>query len=187
MLYSRFPAFVLGFHGCDEVTAERVVSGRAALRPSRNDYDWLGHGIYFWENDLLRARQWARFQAKRAKAKGKDFAPAVIGATLDLGVCLNLLDATSNQLLRSGYRFLRDAQSALGLPMPQNRRLPGDSDLLLRRLDCAVINSLHDLIKQQGGEPFDSVRAAFIEGPPVYPNKCFSQEESRADLHQELP
>lgn len=176
MLYSRLPAFVLGFHGCDQETADRVVSGRGNLRHSRNDYDWLGHGIYFWENDPLRAKQWARFQAKRAEARGKHFTPAIIGATLDLGVCLNLLDATSNKLLASGYRFLRQAQSALGLPMPENQNLPGDSGLLLRKLDCAVINSLHDLIKQQDGEPFDSVRAAFIEGRPVYPNSAFRQK-----------
>ena len=57
MLYSRLPAFVLGFHGCDQKTAERVVSTGRHLQPSRNDYDWLGHGVYFWENDPLRAKQ----------------------------------------------------------------------------------------------------------------------------------
>jgi hypothetical protein len=176
MLYSRLPAFVLGFHGCDQDTAERVVGGGAPLRASRNDYDWLGHGIYFWENDPLRAKQWAKFKAQRSKNKGKDFVPAVIGATIDLGVCLNLLDATSNRLLQSGYRFLKAAQGKLGLPMPKNRNLPGDADLLMRRLDCAVINSLHDLIQQQGGEPFDTVRAAFIEGKPVYPDSAFRKK-----------
>jgi hypothetical protein len=60
MLYSRLPAFVLGFHGCDRKTADRVVGTGKHLRLSRNDYDWLGHGVYFWENDPLRARQWAK-------------------------------------------------------------------------------------------------------------------------------
>jgi hypothetical protein len=176
MLYSRLPAFVLGFHGCDRETADRVVSGGAPLRPSRNDYDWLGHGVYFWENDPLRAKQWAKSQSQRAKEKGKDLVPAVVGATIDLGVCLNLLDAASNRLLESGYKFLKAAQARLRLPMPENRDLPGDPGLLLRRLDCAVINSLHDLIEQQGGEPFDSVRAAFLEGDPVYPHSAFRKK-----------
>ncbi len=176
MLFSRLPAFVLGFHGCDRETAERVVGGGAPIKPSRNNYDWLGHGVYFWENDPLRAKQWAQWQAERARAKGKVFVPAVVGATIDLGVCLNLLDATSNRLLESGYRFLKRAQARLGLPMPANHDAPGNTDRLLRRLDCAVINSLHDLIEQQGGEPFDSVRAAFLEGKPVYPDSTFRRK-----------
>ena len=41
------PSFVLGYHGCDAALAEEVLAGREILRPSRNDYDWLGEGIYF--------------------------------------------------------------------------------------------------------------------------------------------
>jgi hypothetical protein len=176
MLYTRLPAFIIGFHGCDAETADRVVNGKLHLRASRNDYDWLGQGIYFWENDPVRAKQWALAKAKRAAASGKSYAPAVIGATIDLGQCLNLLDATSNKLLRLGYNVLDAAQSKLGLPMPINATLNNDPDILLRRLDCAVINSLHDLIKKQGSATFDTVRAAFIEGLPVYPNSTFRQK-----------
>ena len=176
MPLTRLPAFVLGYHGCDRQTADRIVAGDHHLRPSRNDYDWLGHGIYFWESDPARARQWASQQAKRARAKGRSFTPAVIGTTIDLGHCLNLLDITSNRLLVTAYRVLKTVHSDLGLPMPVNRDLPGDTDLLLRHLDCAVINTLHDLIAQQGGVPFDTVRAAFIEGDPVYPHSAFRQK-----------
>jgi hypothetical protein len=42
-------SFVLAYHGCDQQTATTVVAGRAALRPSHNDYDWLGEPR---ENDL---------------------------------------------------------------------------------------------------------------------------------------
>ena len=176
MLYSRLPAFVLGFHGCDRNTADRVVGTGKHLRLSRNDYDWLGHGVYFWENDPLRARQWAKSKARRAKVAGRSFDPAIVGAVIDLGNCLNLLDATSNQLLAGGHKFLADAQRSLRLPMPENSNLKDDTDLLLRRLDCAVINYLHDLIRTQGRPPFDSVRAAFIEGKPVYPGATFRRK-----------
>jgi hypothetical protein len=87
-----------------------------------------------------------------------------------------LLDAASNRPLKSAYRFLLAGREKLGLPIPVNSNLNTDTDLLIRRLDCAVINSLHDLMEQQGGVPFDSVRAAFIEGKPVYPHGTFRQK-----------
>jgi hypothetical protein len=33
------------------------------LRVSRNDYDWRGNGIYFWEYSYQRAFQWAHRKA----------------------------------------------------------------------------------------------------------------------------
>jgi len=59
-MYDVLPSFVLGFHGCDEALAERVFAGKATLQASQNDYGWLGHGIYFWENNPERAMDYAR-------------------------------------------------------------------------------------------------------------------------------
>jgi len=52
---------VLGYHGCDEATGEAILSGKLEIRPSINDYDWLGAGAYFWENSYSRALAWAQF------------------------------------------------------------------------------------------------------------------------------
>jgi len=58
------------------------------ITDSVNDYDWLGHGQYFWEYNYDRALSWA---------KEKEYMdPSVIGATIDLGRCLNLTDEKSN-------------------------------------------------------------------------------------------
>jgi hypothetical protein len=43
----RFPGFVLGFHGCDQVIAERILGGKEDVRVSENPHDWLGSGAYF--------------------------------------------------------------------------------------------------------------------------------------------
>jgi hypothetical protein len=43
--------FVLAYHGCDLAVGERLLDGDA-FKPSNNDYDWLGPGIYFWEPEL---------------------------------------------------------------------------------------------------------------------------------------
>jgi hypothetical protein len=52
-MYSTRPGLVLGFHGCDEQVARKVLTGEELLKSSANNYDWLGHGIYFYEGDEL--------------------------------------------------------------------------------------------------------------------------------------
>jgi len=58
-LYSKRANFVLGFNGCDQSVAEKVLGGKEVLNESTNDYDWLGHGVYFWENNKERALEFA--------------------------------------------------------------------------------------------------------------------------------
>ena len=58
-------ATVLGYHGCQKEFAGGVRSGQitfAQWKPSQNQYDWLGEGIYFWEGSRTRAEQWAALQ-----------------------------------------------------------------------------------------------------------------------------
>ena len=37
--------YVLGYHGCDAKVARKIAAGDDTLKPSRNDYDWLGHAL----------------------------------------------------------------------------------------------------------------------------------------------
>ena len=47
-IYTAHPSFILGFHGCDRSLGEAILAGKTQhLNRSENDYDWLGHGIYF--------------------------------------------------------------------------------------------------------------------------------------------
>ena len=41
----------------------QVLNAQANLRPSRNTWDWLADGIYFWEQNPLRALQYAQESA----------------------------------------------------------------------------------------------------------------------------
>lgn len=75
-LYSRRSNLVVGFHGCDQSIANKIIEGKDDLIASTNDYDWLGHGIYFWENNELRALQYANDMMGRAHSSVK--CPAVI-------------------------------------------------------------------------------------------------------------
>ena len=46
-MYSSRTGLVLGFYGCDEAVAQKVLTGKEFLKKSVNKYDWLGHGIIF--------------------------------------------------------------------------------------------------------------------------------------------
>ena len=172
-------SFVLGFHGCDQKVGEQALAGKLDLIQSDRDYDWLGPGVYFWEGDPVRAREWA--EAKASRVKG--LVPYVIGAAIDLGNCLDLTLRDDIELLRTAHDGLVAALKEEGKPMPQNRDVTGDEsrDKRLRNLDCAVIRYIHDSIEQElssGGahgalERFDSVRGLFREGDPVYPGSGF--------------
>ena len=163
---------MLGFHGCDKSLVEDVISGRDMLRASVNDYDWLGNGIYFWENDPVRALEYARLlQENPTRSRAKISEPAVIGAVLDPGNCLNLMESSSLRLLRDAYDSLNELLSASGVAMRVNSALSGSGpDLLLRRLDCSVIEFLHE---ENTGRDFDTVRGLFFEGEDLYPNAGF--------------
>ena len=83
-------SFVLGYHGCDRAVDEKVLQGEK-FSLSQNDYDWLGHGAYFWEANPLRGLEFAKeLQTRRTNIAE----PYVVGAVIDLGFCLDLTTST---------------------------------------------------------------------------------------------
>ena len=158
-------SFVLGFHGCEKEVGLKAISGEP-LKPSSGDYDWIGSGVYFWEGDPLRALEWAQQKQKRDACKE----PFVIGAAIDLGHCLDLLVRENVGLVRDAYKSFKEVQETAKLQMPVNKKAPKDDspDLVMRYLDCAIIDHLHSIIAKNNGDPFDSVRAVFKEGGPIY-------------------
>jgi hypothetical protein len=167
---SRLAAsFVLGYHGCDAEVARKLVNREDELRSSDRKYDWLGPGAYFWESDPHRAMEWAR----QAKARGRIDSPAVIGAVVDLGNCLDLLNRENIELVRDAHALFIDEQKRSGLPIPENKSLAGEPDKILRFLDRAVIQFLHEILDAAGEAAFDSVRGLFPEGDELYPGAGF--------------
>ncbi|HEX5271168.1 MAG TPA: hypothetical protein VFW33_11795 [Gemmataceae bacterium] len=164
-----FARIVVGYHGCTAAFARGLLLGRQPIRdwrPSTNDWDWLGHGVYFWEHSPDRAIRWAqeRYRTRRQR-------PAVLGAYIQLGRCFDLLDEPITALLRQTYERLARAAAAQGGSLPQNRGREGK----LRELDCMVINTCIEELLRTGRE-YDTVRGAFLEGTAVYPGAGFSSE-----------
>ena len=175
-MYSTRSGLVLGFHGCDESVALKVLTGEEFLKRSVNHYDWLGHGVYFWENSPSRAMEFAvHLQKFPNRSKGNIEKAAVIGAVIDLGYCLDLLDFDNLQLLKTGYEVLK--LSSGFVHFPENKSIGGIGDLLLRELDCAVIESVHTYREEIKMQPFDSIRGVFSEGKELYPNAGFREKD----------
>ncbi|WP_309143670.1 DUF3732 domain-containing protein [Bradyrhizobium sp. CCGUVB4N] len=89
-MHTLTTSFVLGYHGCGASVAERFVAGDD-FKKSTNAYDWLGPGIYFWESNPVRGIQFAEELKIRGRRRIRK--PAVVGAAIDLGLCLDLTTA----------------------------------------------------------------------------------------------
>ena len=165
-MYINLPNLIIGFHGCDEKTMLKIVNNREDLKYSKNDYDWLGNGMYFWEQNLERAWTWAESSEKIQN-------PAVLGAVIDLGNCLNLLDSKCIDILRDHYDIFKAELQLLGRELPKNKNVGSNKDLLLRPLDCALIEHLHKFRENMNLPRFDSVRGMFIEGGEIYNGSGF--------------
>lgn len=100
-----------------------------------------------------------------------DQKPAVIGAIIDLGLCLNLYDQPALMELAEAHEYLKLDMAAIGSQLPKNKGTT--EDRLQRYLDCAVIENLHRLRLQAGLPEYQTVRAGFPEGEPVYDGSGF--------------
>ncbi|MBI2928572.1 MAG: hypothetical protein HYY24_23130 [Verrucomicrobia bacterium] len=145
-------SLVVGYHGCDRRLVEKVVAGVEVLKPSQNARDLLGHGIYFWEDSHARAMRWAEAESERRRSSIT--APAVLGAIIQLGNFLNLMETEALSLVKSAHVSYLSACASTGSPAATNR----GPELRARFLDCAVIQTLHQLRREQGKAEFDTVR-----------------------------
>lgn len=173
-MYSFRSNILIGFHGCDESVRDQLLTRPKNIKISEKPFDWLGHGFYIWENNYDRALEWAKDKQKRGKIKKA----SVIGVVFTLDYCLDLIDSKFIKILSNYYELMEKDFSQIGKLLPQNKDVKEDEhkDKLIRELDCAVIEYLHQKIKEeiQGDEntsikEFDTTRGVFIEGGPAFP------------------
>ena len=126
---------------------------------SQNPYDWLGDGVYFFQDASERAWEWAR------ESYGEE--AAVIGAEIRLVECLDLLDIKWTKVIAEAYNQFLDHYKRSGLNLP--RQTSG-----AHRLDREVINYAVGVWAEKG-IIFRCVRASFSEGHPVYPDSALHQ------------
>ncbi len=150
------PIEILGYHGTSQERAAAILN--TGFRASDNDYDWLGTGIYFFQDAPLRAKQWATHQHPQD--------PAVICSRIRLNNCIDLFDIGWQPLLKNVYNSFVEQYRDTEQPLPKQN--PERSKA--HRLDCAFFNFAIELISQE--QPIDSIRAAFMEGKRLFPSSA---------------
>lgn len=168
---------LIGYHGCDITTALDVALDKD-LKPSLNAYDWLGNGIYFWEDDIDRAYDWANYVSENPKLfHNKISRPCVVGAVIELKNHLDLTISSARQVLKEAYDNISRIYAGNGLELPENRKsAKGDKYLKIRELDCLVVNSINEFRKAKKEPLIDVIRAPFLEGEPLYSGASFMNE-----------
>ena len=164
---------LIAFHGCDRSVGEAVLAGTQQLRPSDNEYDWLGPGAYFWVDNFERGLHWAVEQTARPEPEIEH--PFVVGALIHPSLCLNLTDHGAMRELLDAYKYIEALSTLGGWELPRNSARTNNV-FLCRRLDCAVIKALHQLRAEYGAPPYDTVYGAFEEGEELYPGSGFRRK-----------
>lgn len=164
---------VVAYHGCDRTTEDALVSGELQhLSPSNNPYDWLGPGIYFFQDDWRRALMFAQASAENPE---RNFTakpinePGVVGVVLKLSTVLD----TSTQEGIEAFRLSYEALQKSGAKLKTNKKSnPDDPDVILRALDRQVFMNLHEMYKAQELSPVDAIKGAFPQGNPIAPTSA---------------
>jgi len=178
-IYLSHCALHIGFHGCDRSIGEKLLSDSSIIKPSVNDYDWLGSGFYIWEDNYERAKDWSIANKKN---------PFVIGVVYELGYCFDLMNSAIIEMIKKyNINFTNDFRNQ-GKEIPQNKDLKNDlnKDKILRRLDCALINYINQItdttfkndLANKGYssvKPFDTVRGCFTEGAKIPGTEIFEK------------
>src|SRR3954466_7447082 len=113
-MYDIKPNLIIGFHGCEASVRGALLKNPNEIKISQKPYDWLGHGMYFWENNYERALSWANDKKRRGKIDN----PAVIGAVLNLGYCCDFLDSKHIMILKPNYFSMQDLYRQSDIPLP---------------------------------------------------------------------
>jgi len=110
------------------------------------------------------------------KNRGEIKKPYVIGAYITLGNCLNLTDIDTAREVKDAYSVMKEAYKFLDKPMPVNSRKTPDGTHIFRDLDCAVIETLHQMREDEGRIPYDTVLGVFEEGGELFDGSALREK-----------
>ena len=129
----------IGYHGTRLEYAQKILN--EDFRPSENSWEWLGHGVYFWQDAPERALAWATEWHGRAGYKGPI---AVVAARIQLFDFVDLLDQAGMKLVKN---FASEFVDKL---LDDDRGLVNNYPI--HRLDCELFNSMATVLLSKGIE-----------------------------------
>ena len=160
-------ATVTGYHGTSRATARSVAAGETLLKSKKNEGDWLGEGVYFWQDAPARAWDWAdRHFPNQA---------AVVKAELDLSGCFDLLDLEDFAELLVVHEEFTKQEAARNLVFKQTPlKLEGGRTKIRNRgfvndRDQALLEFGLPILEEVRNQPIRSIRAAFVYGRALHP------------------
>ena len=136
---------VKAYHAGDANEIEYLIAGQPYMTPSFDINNWLGEGLYFWENNPNKAEKW-----QLEKCKG-----AILECDIDTQNLLNLLEDTD-----SSDSFFKRAKT---LSQQYDTKYSNNRSSQNFLLDCKIFNEYKKEFKDQ----FSGVRMAFYLGESV--------------------
>lgn len=159
---------VLAYHGTTRTAAASIMAGNP-IRQSTNGWDWLGPGIYFWQDAPEMAAAWAQ-----KIHSGQEV--SVLEVEISLDRCFDLLDVkqAALDLLKEAWEDVRRTCESSGTPVPRQVPFEVNNGRCVRpagwgnnRADCEMFRSLIAATRFLPS-PFRSIRSAFLEGEGIH-------------------
>ena len=139
------PITVVGYHGTSKEFANKIIAD--GFQPSQESWDWLGNGVYFWQDAPLRAYAWAEARYPE---------PCVVATRITLARFVDLLDLAGMQTLKGIAKDYQGQAQASDL-----KNYKGAN-----KLDCAVFNLTTSMLSLWNVQ-VAGYRAACVEGEPL--------------------
>ena len=134
MRFTIRPIRVTGYHGTTRPRSANILEEGFTI--SQKPWEWLGHGVYFWQDAPYRAHAWARDWTRQRGIEGE---PVVVAAELQLESYLDFLDVANTDILRPlAIKFLETlGEGAVAL----KNKYPN------HRLDCRFFNFVSEVLE----------------------------------------
>ncbi len=157
---NRIGGRVVGYHGTTATCARNIL--RDGFEPSTHAWDWLGKGIYFFEENRDRAVAWTPLSERKPR-RGPKAHRVVLGALIDLNGAMDLTEPYTASVLTLTAKGLEAVFAKDGRPLPKN-------DTAGRRYFDKILIDSHCFIREKEGSPVPVVRGVFEEGELVHPH-----------------
>jgi hypothetical protein len=157
---------IYGYHGTDSRNVESILEN--GFNSSTKPHDWMGRGIYFWQDAPERAKSWAKSYHSN---------PVVVCAEIliDFDHTIDLFDSSPKnpyvEWMKRSYSHFRET---LSNDDEFNKQIGG-----FHGLDRLIVDYVADeVMPKEMNKHIQAVRSVFIEGNPLFP--AYNNQEKSA-------
>lgn len=165
------PYKIRAYHVTEQTNGTSILA--TGFNRSRNSYDWLGYGIYFYQEAPKFAIHWAT----KERVEGAFTDPCLLGIDIEYRGFLDLLDYGQIDILRAVYDGLsKKAGKRFSKIKSKQKPFIVGGPPSGHALDRYVIEAAARLLQKQG-IAIRAVRAVFLSGQPIYDKSHLTDRE----------